>query len=147
MAKTFATSDNFIYQPGRSPDQVPAPAVVQLAGYNDLYIGTDGNLALAGGTSENLDQLNAVLYSCQNLARSVLGEMILQVNRGLPDFETIWNGTPNLAQWELAFRNAMLTVDGVLEVVSVDMTRINDEFNYTATILTQYGEGAINGVV
>src|ERR1700753_607681 len=116
MTKTFATTNEFIPVPNFNP-----AAPEYLAGYNDLYLGVDGNLILSTGQ-------DAVLYSCQNLARTVLGECVLQTTRGLPNFETVWNGTPNLAQWEIALRAALLSVDGVIEIVSVLLDRNGDIF-------------------
>lgn len=135
MTTTFATTDELIPGPNFNP-LVP----LYLAGYNDLFLGLDGNLVLSTG-------LNAVLYSCQNISQTVSGECVLQTTRGIPDFETVWAGTPNLSQWEIALRSALLSVDGVLDIVSVILDRQSDIFSYTVTISTVYGEGAINGLV
>lgn len=137
MTKTFATTNSIL---------LDAYSNQQIAGFNDLYVGVDGNLVVAGLTLENNDQLNAVLYSCQNISRSVLGEMVLQVNRGLPNFQTIWNGNPDIAQWEIALRTALLSVDGVIEISEIDVVITGDVLNYAATIITNFGQGIVDGV-
>lgn len=115
------------------------------AGINDIYLGPDGNLAVA-------TDLLAVMYACQNAARTILGEMIFQTNEGLPNFELIWVGVPNIPQWVVALRQAFENVPGVLEVISIDtatavnpVTKRNDVLNYVAVILTEFGEGTTNG--
>lgn len=104
---------------------------------NDLYIGKDGNLAIVSG-------LEAVLQNCEHAAKTTLGELVLQTNVGIPDFQVVWNGVPNIQQFDAALRQALLAVDGVVEVVSLITTRDADKLVYQATIRTIYGSGAIS---
>ncbi len=105
---------------------------------NDLYLDDFGNIAIA------VDQ-EALAQDCKHAARTILGEMVLQTNLGIPNFETIWNGVPNYVQYEAAVRTAILSVPGVLEVVSFTAEQINNTLRYTAVIRTIYGEATING--
>ena len=114
------------------------PLTFSVNANNDLFIGVDGNIAM----SEDLD---AVLFTCENAVKAQLGEMFLQVDRGLPNFEILWVGNPNFVIFEGILRQALETVPGVEQVVSLDINRENDVFSYRAVILTQYGQGVING--
>ena len=105
---------------------------------NDIYIGDDGQLAIVTG-------LQAVLQACEHVAKARLGEMVLAIDQGIPYFETVWNGVPNLPQFEIALRQAFLGVDGVTEVISLTTIQRADILSYTATIMTTFGGGTING--
>lgn len=107
-------------------------------GSNDLFVGTDGRLSVVSG-------LDAIRYACEHIAKSQLGEMIYATDRGLPNFELVWSGAPNLPQWEASLRAALLSVDGVLDVPSLSVTRSAGVLSYTAEIKTAYGGAVLNG--
>lgn len=107
---------------------------------NDLYVGVDGNLSIATG-------LEAVLAVCANAAKSQLGEMIYSVDQGLPNFQTIWKGSPNYPQFEAALRKTLLAVAGVLRIENLVITNTNNILKYRVTIVTTFGAGALNGGV
>lgn len=111
---------------------------------NDLYLDNNGNIAIVTG-------LTAVMQSCQQAAQTLLGEMVLQTNQGIPYFQVVFTGVPNVAQFEAALRTAFLAVPGVTQVASIDIIQTGDPdsaepFNalsYTATIDTIYGQGTL----
>lgn len=105
---------------------------------NDLYIGQDGNIAMAYG-------LQATLQNCEHAAKTILGEMVLQTDQGIPDFQVVWNGVPNIVQFEAAMRSALLNVDGVVQIESFIATQQGSTLFYSAVIITVYGSGVING--
>lgn len=105
---------------------------------NDLYIASDGNLAI-------VTELQGTLQACAHAAKTQLGEMVLATGQGIPNFQVIWVGVPNIPQFEAAVRTAVLGVPGVVEVVSFLAGVENDILTYTAVIRTIYGTGAING--
>lgn len=105
---------------------------------NDLIIQGDGLMGLSNG-------LQATLQACEHAAKAQLGEMVLAVNNGVPNFQTIWQGAPNIAQFEAYLLRELQNVDGVIEVTSLNASASNNILNYNATIRTIYGEGAING--
>lgn len=115
MTKTFAVDEN-----------------------NDLYIGNDGNLAIVTGKE-------AVLQACASAAKAQLGEMLYAVNSGIPNFQTVWVGAPNIQQFEAALRKTLLSVNGVREIKSLVTSLNNDQLQYSAVISTIFGTGAING--
>lgn len=115
MTRTFAVDDN-----------------------NDLFLAAGGNLAI-------VSDLDAVLLVCAAVARTLLGEMVLAVDRGLPYFEDVFTGQPNAANFEAALRSALLAVDGVTQISSLTITQAENDLNYTAQIVTIYGPGVIDG--
>lgn len=105
---------------------------------NDLILAGDGNLSISS-------DLEAVLQACEHAAKAQLTEMVLAVDQGVPNFQTLWNGAPNVLQFESYLRRQLLAVPGVLDVASLTSSVANNILSYTATIQTIYGEGAING--
>lgn len=99
---------------------------------NDLYLDPVGNIAFAF-------DLTAIIQQCTQAASTLLGEMIYNVNQGIPYFQTLWVGVPNIAQFTSALRRAFLAVGGVLEVVSLITSQSNNNLSYTAVIRTIYG--------
>lgn len=105
---------------------------------NDLYLDADDNIAMGR-------DLASVLQVCDSVAQTILGECVLDQDVGLPNFETIWNGVPNIAQWETAYRTNIMAIADVLEIVSLVVTIESGQLKYQATIRTTFGTGAANG--
>lgn len=104
---------------------------------NDIYIDGTGNIAIATG-------LVAVLQTCEHVAKAILKEMVFAQDRGMPYFETVWNGTPTTNPFEAAFRSRVAQVPDVTGVTDLEVTQVADRFTYTATISTIYGTGTIS---
>lgn len=109
-----------------------------LGAYNDLYLDSFGNIA----TSYDLE---AIVEQCAQATKTQLGEMVLNTNIGIPYANTLWVGVPNTQQFNAAITNALLSVNGVLEVVSLITSQTGNTYNYTAIIRTIYGTGVLNG--
>lgn len=105
---------------------------------NDLYIGPDGSLALADG-------LQAVMQAAQQAAQTQLAEMIFAVDQGLPNFSAVWNGAPNLPQFEAYLRRTLAGVFGVTGVNDLTVSIRDNRLTYRAVIKTIYGPGVLNG--
>lgn len=105
---------------------------------NDLYLGIDGNIVI-------VRNLEAVLQACEHAAKTVLGELVLATNQGVPYFQNVWSGIPNYQQFDAALRSAILDVADVLEVVSLLIAPEGDIVKYNAVIRTIYGGGTISG--
>lgn len=105
---------------------------------NDIYIGNDGNLAIVTG-------IEATLQACAQAVQAQLGEMILAVDQGMPNFQTIWNGAPNVPQFEGYLRSTILGVENVLEIEDLTITPENGILSYQAQILTSFGSAVLNG--
>lgn len=108
---------------------------------NDIFLGKDGNLSI-------VFDLQGTLQACAHAAKTILGEMIFATNQGLPNFQVVWVGVPNLQQYEAAVRATILAIDGVSEVVSFLADMSDNTLTYTITIRTIYGVGVVtNGSI
>lgn len=104
---------------------------------NDIFIGSNGNLSISSG-------IEGVLQACQTAAKAQLGEMILAIQSGVPNFQTIWESTRNVAQFEAYLLRTLLSVDGVRGVKELTTAVNNGILSYSAVIVTIYGTGELN---
>jgi hypothetical protein len=100
---------------------------------NDLFIGRDGNISINVG-------IDAVKDACSQAAKTLLGEMVLRVNDGIPYDQAVWSGVPNIPVFVAALRTALLGVVDVTDVESLDVIQQADVLQYTAVINTVYGQ-------
>lgn len=108
---------------------------------NDIYLGPDGNIVMSEG-------IVAVEYACQNAVQTLLGEMIYSSNQGVPYNETVFQvGSPILPQFDAGLRVAILSVPGVVGIKSLSVQIDADTLVYSAVIVTEFGEGNLNGNV
>lgn len=105
---------------------------------NDLFLDGSGNIALAY-------DLDAVLFACKAAAETLLGECVYQTNIGIDYFNLVWSGSPNLRKFENALIAQLQSVANVTSVVNVSVTMTNNILNYSAVILTTFGQGNISG--
>lgn len=104
----------------------------------DIYLGADGNLAIVTG-------LEATMQAAQQAAQTMLGEMQYAVDKGMPNFDVIWSGSPNISQFDAYLRRTLLSVEHVIGIKDLIITRNGNTLSYVATIQTDYGTGALNG--
>lgn len=105
---------------------------------NDLYADSSGNLVFLQ------DGLQATLEDCAHAAKTLLGEMVLATDKGIPYLTLVFNNyTPD------AFRDALITsflqVANVVDVLECVVAKVGSVVTYRATIQTSFGTGAING--
>jgi hypothetical protein len=105
---------------------------------NDIYLDTNGNLAISTG-------LTALIEICKQYMQTILGELVLNTTTGLPYFQSVFTGVSNIQQYVAAGRAALLTVEGVTQVISFDVSMNEKVLSYVATIQTIYGTGVVNG--
>lgn len=105
---------------------------------NDLYLGNDKNLVLLTG-------LPAIIAACETATKAQLAEMVLSIEQGIPNFETIWIGSPNYATYVSYLRNTLVGILGVQAVSSLQLKVLNNMLSYTAEIKTEFGTAVING--
>lgn len=105
---------------------------------NDIYLGADGNLVLLSG-------IEAVAGACKTIAQSQLGEMVLTITQGLPNFGAVWVGVPNLRLWQSYLRTSLQNVSGVIQINDLSLTMEDGILSYQAPIETEFGTTQING--
>lgn len=104
---------------------------------NDIFIATNGRLAV-------VTDLESCLQACQTAAQAQLGEMVLSIDTGVPNFQTIWRDSRNVAQFEAYVRRAIMAVDNVLEITDFNVSVQDNVVKYEATISTIYGSGVVS---
>ena len=107
---------------------------------NDIYLNAEGNLALSYDLQSTLEQ-------CAEAAKTQLGEMIFNINQGIPYFDQVWIGIPNLEPFTAALRDAFLNVPDVVEVISLILGQKVNTLTYSAIIRTTFGIGSFNGSI
>jgi hypothetical protein len=100
---------------------------------NDIHLNGSDSLAMATG-------IDAVKASCEYAVKTMMGELIYQGDLGVPNFNLIWNGNPNIPQGENAIRETLLRVENVTGVSSIEAFVEGDIFKYNAVINTIFGE-------
>jgi len=103
---------------------------------NDIFLDTSGNLTMRS-------DLAAVVDACQTAAQSQLGEMVLAQNSGIPNFQTIWVGSPNYNLFANYLTTTLQNVTGVINVGDLKISREEDIMNYVVNIETIYGNQTI----
>lgn len=112
---------------------------LKLDSNGDLFVDSGGNLVL-------LEGLDAVMQSCANYAKSVLGEMIFQTDLGVDFFGTVFGDvTPNIAAFKESLTSNLMRVPNVLGVESLEVSISDGELSYVAEIRTEFGTGVLNG--
>ena len=107
---------------------------------NDIYLDAENNLSLSF-------DLQAALESCAETAKTILGEMIFNVDQGIPYFETVWVGSPNITQFVAALRSALLRVPNVTEIISLIPAVNSGILSYSALIRTTFGVTSLVGTI
>lgn len=105
---------------------------------NDIYIDANGTIAIA-------TSLAATMQAAQQAAQAQLGEMEYSADKGMPNFAVVWNGTPNLSQFDAYLRRTILAVPHVTGISALTITTSGNQVNYSASIVTDYGPGVLNG--
>lgn len=107
---------------------------------NDIYLGSDNKLVI-------IDDLAAVLQSCQAAVEIQKGEALYSQENGIPNDPIVWAGTANLPQFEFFARKQISNIPGVTDIENFIVTTIDDVLQYQATIKTIYGTGGVNDIV
>jgi hypothetical protein len=98
---------------------------------NDIFLGAEGNLSVLSG-------LAAVGAACATATKAQLGEMVFATDTGIPNFQTLWTGSPEYTLWKSAVLATLQSVAGVTAVTSLNLTLNGSTVTYVAQITTQY---------
>jgi hypothetical protein len=113
---------------------------LQLNQNNDLVLNSSNSLTMLSGIA-------AVAAACNTATQTQLGECVLQVGQGLPNFSVLWSGTPDYGLWQSYLEATLLNVPGVTAVQSITLTQVEGVLNYIAQIETQYGPTTLQGSI
>ena len=105
---------------------------------NDIYLGPDGNLAMA-------TDLQACVQSCEHASQTLLKELPYAQSRGIAFFDNGLSASPKLGLYEVQLRNILLTVPNVQKVLYVGFKMDGTELSYEAQIQTSFGVETVHG--
>lgn len=105
---------------------------------NDLFIGSDGNLAF-------VRDVEAVSQNSVHYGKTLRNEMLQEYDLGIPFFMVAFGPNVTLPQFEAATKQRILQTPGVIGIKSFEVVQVDDVLKYTATIETIYGLSVING--
>lgn len=103
---------------------------------NDILVNDSNNFVL-------LDGIQATLQDCEHKLKAQRGEMVLQIDEGVPYEDTVFNNT-NLQAFRAASIEQLLDVPNVLEVIEFTPSWTGDVVSFVAVIRTIYGVGSVN---
>ena len=103
---------------------------------NDLYIDKYGNIAIVSGRQ-------SVLECCAHAMKTISKECVFDQPRGIPYFEAVWSGSPNIQQFNFASIQALSAVADVVSVPDFTSVVSDNKVSYRAVIETIYGTGII----
>lgn len=104
----------------------------------DFILGADGNLSVITGQE-------AIGQASVQFARSRRGEMIHNMDNGIPYSIVAWANSPNETQFEAVMRARLLQLEDITAITAFEVRQVGDVLGYTATLLTTAGEVTING--
>lgn len=107
---------------------------------NDIYLDADGNISLSF-------DIQAVLQACAQAAKTLLGEIVLNTTLGIPYFQTVWIGVPNIQQWTAALRSSFLAVPNVVDIISLITSQQESILTYSAIIRTSFGSAPLAATI
>ncbi len=84
----------------------------------DLLLDNTNDLVISGGDLQFTYGIQAVVQSCRIALQMFQGEWFLDINAGIPYWDTILGAKPDAAivAARIAFRSALAQVDGVVSV-------------------------------
>ena len=104
----------------------------------DLFVDASGNLAIATGMDAYVQIVNAKM-------RTVLGELPMDVNGGLPYFQTVFADPSTIDVFEAEAVKMLEAIEFVESVKSFTCEVKGDVLYYTAEIITDKGALTVNG--
>ena len=104
----------------------------------DLFVDANGNLAITIGMDAYAQIVNAKM-------RTILGELPMNVNGGLPYFQTVFKDGSMVDVFEAEAVKMLEEIDFVSSVKSFTCDVRGDVLYYTAEIITDRGALTVNG--
>jgi hypothetical protein len=109
-------------------------------------IDSNNGFRLDGGMISRASGIEAVAINCQHEVQTILGEDPFRKEKGMPNFRTVWNGTPDILQFEFFLRKTLLAVQGVDRVSNFKAEVVENILTYSINIETSFGSEIISGI-
>lgn len=110
----------------------------------DLLLDANGDLDLSNGTLNFTTGLPAVTQGCSIRLKNFKGEWFLDLTDGMPYFQDILGQKFNKAKVYKAFRNALISTPGVIQILklTVDFDNLARKMNVSWSV--QGNDGTVN---
>lgn len=105
---------------------------------NDIFLDDLGNISVV----ESLDAETKII---ENVIKTQRGELQLEIEKGVPYFETIFSSSGDVSIWQNFMTDEVESVEGVIRVESFDVKITENTLSYEMNILTDYGNSEIRG--
>ena len=110
-------------------------------------IDSNNGFKVTGGTLNRVTGIDEVVINCEHEAQVLQGEDPFDQNRGMPNFKTVWNGNPDIIQFEFHLRRVLLAVKNVTSVNNFIASISDNVLDYEITIVTPFGEATVTGSI
>ena len=108
-------------------------------------INENNGFLVIGGQLNIVTGLQAVIINCQHVAQTIKFENPFNIDEGLPNFETVWDGNPNILQYELFLSRALIQVKDVDKLSDFNADISDNVLNYSIKIHTPFGVDTLSG--
>lgn len=86
-----------------------------------------------------LEDKEAIAVNATTSVQTLLGEEPFLQDVGMPNFETVWEGSPNIPDFERSLRDTLSQVNGISLVGNFIYSLNNNELEYSIDVLTTFG--------
>lgn len=110
---------------------------------NGVLIKHRNDIFCTGRTFSTVENKYALAKISEQVVKTVKGELQFKTDRGIPYFQTIWNGAGSRKAWADFMVSAIEGIDGIEKVLSFNYAVRNRVVYYTALIRTVFGDTTI----
>lgn len=89
---------------------------------SDIKLDQNGDIDLTNGAMTLVDGVDAVTQLLNQRLRFFYGEWFLNLDKGIPYFEKVFQKAPNNAVLDSLFKRTILNTAGILRLLSFQMT-------------------------
>ena len=113
---------------------------------NDLYLDDNNNLAMLDNTNDNLTNIKALLAVIKNVVQTHRFELQLDMNKGIPYMQTIFENSTLVSLWKSYMIEAIEAVENVnfVEYFNTTYDPKTYTLKYECTINSAFGRGVLN---
>ncbi len=110
-------------------------------------LSSNGDFDLSSGNIELISDLEEVIQTSEQTIKQSRGELQYDKEKGISYFQNAFRDNFNEQLFKAEVRDQLLTVNGVQNVVIIDVSRKEKELTYSATVDTVFGKGEVRGLL
>ena len=113
----------------------------------NFAIDSDNGFLLSQNQIVLLEGVEAIAVNCTTEVQTLTGEDPYFQLKGMPNFQTIWEGSPNVPDFETSLRDALLNINGVFNATNFIYDLNDNILTYSIEIQTFIGFTTIEGIL